>query len=172
MIPSSSKSSLQYIYKASYKPRPTPLPSRVLFVSPMGFYDQVVLSGTALLGASFSTSSTVDLGYAAYAAANTSLTPGVTSFLGIRYAAPPVGDLRFSAPRAPGPAEGVQQSVMPPPCWGGSVFGGASEPAYYNANGKDVNVSTLNSFNAAESSSDDCLFLKYVPLVMKRPEPK
>lgn len=132
----------------------------------MGFYDQVVLPGTALLGSFFSTSSTVDLGYATYAAANTSLTPGVISFLGIRYAAPPTGDLRFAAPRAPDPVDGVQQSVMPPSCWGPVAWGGASEPAYYNAGAEAVNISTLGPFIAAEGSSEDCLFLKCVQLVM------
>ncbi|KZV61545.1 alpha/beta-hydrolase [Peniophora sp. CONT] len=130
----------------------------------MGFYDQVVLPGTALLGTFFSSSSTVDLGYATYAAANTSLTPGVTSFLGIRYAAPPTGELRFSAPRAPDTVTGVQQSVMPPPCWDSPVYGGAVESPYYNAGGKAVNVSTLYPFSAEEDASEDCLFVNvHVP---------
>ncbi|VDC00398.1 unnamed protein product [Peniophora sp. CBMAI 1063] len=133
----------------------------------MGFYDQVVLPGTALLGSLYP-SSTVDLGYATYAAANTSLTPGVTSFLGIRYAAPPTGELRFNAPQAPHVVEDVQQSAMPPPCYGGAAFGLATEPTFYNAGGKAANVSTLNPFDIADGSSEDCLFLNiHVPDSLK-----
>lgn len=41
----------------------------------------------------------VDLGYSSYR--GTSLDNGVSRWLGIRYAAPPVGNLRFRAPRDP-----------------------------------------------------------------------
>lgn len=41
----------------------------------------------------------VDLGYSSYQ--GTSLDNGVSRWLGIRYAAPPVGDLRFRAPKDP-----------------------------------------------------------------------
>lgn len=41
----------------------------------------------------------VDLGYSSYQ--GTSLGNGVSRWLGIRYAAPPVGDLRFRAPKDP-----------------------------------------------------------------------
>ena len=133
----------------------------------MGFYDQIVRPGTAILGAYSSASPTVDLGYATYAAANASLTAGVKSFLGIRYAAPPIGELRFSAPRSPGLIEGVQQSIMPPPCWGGPAFGRASEATYHNAQGQSVSISTLDPFDVAEGSSEDCLFLKCVHLAMQ-----
>lgn len=42
---------------------------------------------------------TVDLGYSKYQGSN--VENGVTQWLGIRYAAAPVGDLRFRAPRDP-----------------------------------------------------------------------
>lgn len=41
----------------------------------------------------------VDLGYSSYQ--GTSLQNGVSRWLGIRYAAPPLGDLRFRAPDDP-----------------------------------------------------------------------
>ncbi|KAF9894211.1 hypothetical protein FE257_007713 [Aspergillus nanangensis] len=48
----------------------------------------------------------VDLGYARYRGQRNS--NGVSEWLGIRYAAPPVGNLRFSAPREPRKMDGVQ----------------------------------------------------------------
>jgi hypothetical protein len=48
----------------------------------------------------------VDLGYAQYE--GTALNSGVNQFLGIRYAAPPLGDLRFRAPEDPVFTNGVQ----------------------------------------------------------------
>lgn len=46
-----------------------------------------------------SNGSVVDLGYAKYQASTNGL--GVDEFLGMRFAAPPLGDLRFRAPRDP-----------------------------------------------------------------------
>lgn len=54
------------------------------------------------------TSPTVDLGYATYK--GTRLEAGVDQYLGIRYAQPPVGDLRFRAPRDPLP-ESIPQDA-------------------------------------------------------------
>lgn len=55
----------------------------------------------------------VDLGYAQYE--GTALDNGVNQFLGIRYAAPPLGDLRFRAPEDPVFTTGVQaaKEVIP-----------------------------------------------------------
>ena len=47
----------------------------------------------------FAVSTVVDLNYTSYR--GTSLANGVTHWLGLRYAAPPLGDLRFRAPQAP-----------------------------------------------------------------------
>ncbi|KAH0267037.1 hypothetical protein KCU71_g19646, partial [Aureobasidium melanogenum] len=43
----------------------------------------------------------VDLGYARQQASAFNVTGGYYNFSNIRYAAPPVGDLRFAAPQAP-----------------------------------------------------------------------
>jgi Carboxylesterase family len=61
------------------------------------------LSKTA---AAFNVSLTVDLGYAKYQGAYAA--SGVSQWFGIRYAAPPVGDLRFRAPADPVPNDVVQ----------------------------------------------------------------
>ena len=50
----------------------------------------------------------VDLGYASYR--GTRLPAGVDQFLGMRYAKPPLGDLRFRSPQEPEPAAGVQDA--------------------------------------------------------------
>lgn len=49
----------------------------------------------------------VDLGYSQYNGVNTG---AVTQWLGIRYAAPPVGELRFKKPTDPIKTSGVQQA--------------------------------------------------------------
>ncbi|ROW04766.1 hypothetical protein VMCG_04733 [Cytospora schulzeri] len=53
-------------------------------------------------------SPTVDLGYAKYR--GTRLSGGVDQYLGMRYASPPLGDLRFRAPQDPRPESGIQNA--------------------------------------------------------------
>lgn len=62
---------------------------------------------------------TVDLGYAQYE--GTALDVGVNQFLGIRYAAPPLGNLRFRAPEDPVLTHAVQDAkeVFTLPCFCG-----------------------------------------------------
>lgn len=52
----------------------------------------------------------VDLGYSKYRGRANS--DGVVEWLGMRYAAPPVGPLRFSAPQDPESTEGVQSAAQ------------------------------------------------------------
>ncbi|KAK7017378.1 carboxylic ester hydrolase, partial [Favolaschia claudopus] len=92
-----------------------------------------------------SASPVIDLGYARYqgtvdASANT------TTFLGIRYAAAPVGNLRFRAPRPPAHTTGVQlANAQPDQCY--QAGNGLSATNPYKS--RDVVVGT----------SEDCLFL-------------
>jgi len=50
----------------------------------------------------------INLGYAKYQ--GVSLAAGVDQYLGIRYAAPPLGDLRWRAPQDPQPQVDVQDA--------------------------------------------------------------
>ncbi|KAF7557690.1 hypothetical protein G7Z17_g454 [Cylindrodendrum hubeiense] len=52
----------------------------------------------------------VDLGYAKYA--GDSLAAGVDQFLGMRYARPPIGDLRFRAPQKPQTEFGIKSATQ------------------------------------------------------------
>lgn len=58
-----------------------------------------------------------DLGYSSYE--GSSLSNGVSQFLGMRYAAAPVGDLRFEAPQDPPFKKGTQKAnrVRSPKLW-------------------------------------------------------
>ncbi|KAJ7149815.1 Alpha/Beta hydrolase protein [Mycena crocata] len=91
----------------------------------------------------------VDLGYAQYQG---SVDPGngsgsITNFLGIRYAAAPLGDLRFRAPRPPANVSGVQQATTQPnQCFQASDGVAATNPLRGRA-------------AEAVASSEDCLFL-------------
>lgn len=62
----------------------------------------------ALVSAGLSASSTVDLGYRQYRGER--LSNGLTQWLGIQYAAPPVSELRFAAPVDPPYVEGIEDA--------------------------------------------------------------
>ncbi|KAF4596849.1 hypothetical protein EYR40_007461 [Pleurotus pulmonarius] len=86
----------------------------------------------------------VDLGYARYQG-SVNDTTHITSYLGIRFAEPPVEDLRWRAPRPPKNVLGVQNAtIVPPLCPQGfiniSIPGGIPPPDLSNV-------------------SEDCLFL-------------
>ncbi|KAL1742074.1 Alpha/Beta hydrolase protein [Schizophyllum fasciatum] len=57
---------------------------------------------------------TVELGYATYEGTFDDMS-SITQFLGMRYAAPPTGDLRWRPPQAPQHVDGVQQATSQPP---------------------------------------------------------
>ncbi|TFY52057.1 hypothetical protein EVG20_g10725 [Dentipellis fragilis] len=96
----------------------------------------------------------VDLGYVAYQT-NVNLIEGVTSFLGVRYAAPPVGKFRFAAPRTPAPVPGVQNATKPAlQCFQDNIFGtqGASLSSPFRSR-------SLGKRDTDGISDEDCLFL-------------
>lgn len=75
----------------------------------------VLMSAAALVAALPASSSpkrtvspTIDLGYAKYQ--GVSLEAGVDQYLGIRYAAPPLGELRWRAPQDPQPQADFQDA--------------------------------------------------------------
>ncbi|KAH8113786.1 cephalosporin esterase [Phellopilus nigrolimitatus] len=87
---------------------------------------------------------TVNLKYATYQGTLNS-TSNITSFLGLRYAKPPIGDLRFQAPAPPLTVTVVQlANTQPPACPQGSS-GNASSSHF--------------SFGKRETEIEDCLFL-------------
>ncbi|KIK45295.1 hypothetical protein CY34DRAFT_22614 [Suillus luteus UH-Slu-Lm8-n1] len=97
--------------------------------------------------------SIVDLGYAQYQGSVDTAT-NITSFLGIRYAAPPIGDLRWAAPQPPPTVSGVQQATMQPNECNQALPGNSP-----------TNPSESTSMKKrAISQSEDCLFLNvYTP---------
>ncbi|KAJ6477332.1 Alpha/Beta hydrolase protein [Mycena vitilis] len=83
----------------------------------------------------------VDLGYAKYQGVVES---NITTFRGIRYAAPPTGNLRWQAPASPANVGGIQQAVdNPTQCLQGAEGTAATNPLTV----RDV------------EQSEDCLFL-------------
>ncbi|KAJ8592162.1 alpha/beta-hydrolase [Rhizopogon salebrosus TDB-379] len=95
----------------------------------------------------------IDLGYAQYQGSVDTAT-NITSFLGIRYAAPPVGNLRWAAPQHPPTTSAVQQATMQPnECYQGPV-GNSSIDRFQNA----------SLSKRVVTQSEDCLFLNvYTP---------
>ncbi|KAK1229855.1 hypothetical protein PQX77_007073 [Marasmius sp. AFHP31] len=95
---------------------------------------------------------TVDLGYAKYQGAFNETT-SVTSFLGIRYAAAPVGDLRWRAPALPPNVTDVQQADTEPPQCYQAPFGTNPTNPFPSGEGQ-----TLTK-REPSGTSEDCLFL-------------
>ncbi|KAJ6524299.1 Alpha/Beta hydrolase protein [Mycena vulgaris] len=92
----------------------------------------------------------VDLGYAQYqGTVNTA--NNITNFLGIRYAAAPLGDLRFRAPQPPANVTGVQlATVQPNECLQAPVGASSTNP--------------LETRATQLVAAEDCLFLNvYYP---------
>ncbi|KAF5358812.1 hypothetical protein D9758_008541 [Tetrapyrgos nigripes] len=92
-------------------------------------------------------------------------TTNVTNFFGIRYASPPIGDLRFRAPQPPPAISGVQQAdTRPPECFQASR---GLNPVNPFVNGTVEKRQTVQQ-------TEDCLFLNvHIPgsSVSKQPLP-
>ncbi|KAJ6526943.1 alpha beta-hydrolase [Mycena vulgaris] len=87
----------------------------------------------------------VDLGYAQYQG-TVDTANNIANFLGIRYAAAPLGDLRFRAPQPPANMSGVQQATTEPnECFQATLGTAATNP--------------LRSRAAEVTATEDCLFL-------------
>jgi para-nitrobenzyl esterase len=95
---------------------------------------------------------------------------GVRCFTGVPYAAPPIGDLRFRAPRAASPWEGVRAAVdYGPPSY--QLDRGKRERVLKMVADRDPGLEGVASIPPAfaadvtlEGSSEDCLYLDiYVP---------
>ncbi|KAJ7039594.1 Alpha/Beta hydrolase protein [Mycena alexandri] len=94
----------------------------------------------------------IDLGYAKYqGVVDTNL--NLTSFRGIRYAAPPTGKLRWQAPALPSVVGGIQQADTDPvQCFQGNLGGAVTNP--------------LATRDDDPLQSEDCLFLSvYSPIL-------
>ncbi|KAG1732237.1 Alpha/Beta hydrolase protein [Suillus paluster] len=115
---------------------------------------QVLLALEALSSPATTTSApTIDLGYAQYQGSVDTVT-NITSFLGIRYAAAPVGNFRWAAPQPPSTILGVQQATTQPnECYQASVGNSSTNP-----------FESASMRKRAISQSEDCLFLNvYTP---------
>lgn len=83
----------------------------------MGFYTELLRRGAVLVGLATVLAATptpysppiVNLGYSQYE--GTTLSSGVNQYLGMRYAAPPLGELRFRAPAEPLTTSGIQSAT-------------------------------------------------------------
>ncbi|KAF7375434.1 COesterase domain-containing protein [Mycena sanguinolenta] len=111
------------------------------------------IAASALLVGSLAGAQTfpiIDLGYAQYQGA-VNPANNITHFLGIRYAAAPLGDLRFRAPQPPANLTGVQQATTEP------------NECFQAGDGK----SPTNPFETRATqiiATEDCLFLNvYYP---------
>lgn len=71
---------------------------------------QSFLVSALLLSIAGAVQETVDVGYSVYK--GQALPNGVTQWLGIRYAAAPLGELRFAPPQDPPHTKGVQDATQ------------------------------------------------------------
>ncbi|KAJ6477550.1 Alpha/Beta hydrolase protein [Mycena sanguinolenta] len=92
----------------------------------------------------------IDLGYAQYQ--GTVSAANISHFLGIRYAAAPLGDLRFRAPQPPTNVTGVQQATIQP------------NQCFQASNGLSLTNPLESRATEGVISTEDCLFLNvYYP---------
>ncbi|KZP26489.1 alpha/beta-hydrolase [Athelia psychrophila] len=97
----------------------------------------------------------VDLQYALYRG-STDPTSKITTFLGIRYAAPPIGLLRFQSPRQPASIKAMQNAIsFPPQCY-------QSEIGLANISSLVSALPKRDFEPVPTNTSEDCLFLDVV----------
>ncbi|KAJ6572038.1 alpha/beta-hydrolase [Mycena capillaripes] len=115
-----------------------------------------------------STPKVADLGYAVYQS-DINLADGVTSFLGVRYAAPPTGQFRWKAPRVPSKISGILNATQQPlQCFQSGSLTGSAGAAVINrfrtssgsSSRVDAGILAHPSKRDTDGISDeDCLFL-------------
>lgn len=97
----------------------------------------------------------MDLGYAKYQGILNNAT-GNIEFLGIRYAAPPIGPLRWREPQAPATVAGVQLAdIQPNTCYRSAGLGMNTVSPF-----RPTSHRTRRQVPAIPPESEDCLFLK------------
>ncbi|GLB40131.1 putative type-B carboxylesterase lipase family protein [Lyophyllum shimeji] len=130
------------------------IPRHIMLLTPLALLLPVLGVSTA------PSAPIVDLGYAKYQG-TVDATTGNTLFLGMRYAAPPTGSLRWQPPQRPATVAGVQQAnAQPPSCM--TAGSGTSPTNPFRAQ----NLTT----QAAAAASEDCLFLNvFTPGVSASP---
>ncbi|KAF9255238.1 alpha/beta-hydrolase [Marasmius fiardii PR-910] len=106
----------------------------------------------------------VDLGYARYSGAFNGST-NVTSFLGMRFAAAPIGELRWRAPQPPGNEyyKGIQEAIAQPPQCAQAMQGAADRNPFWSNNtstgGGLVKRQSGGPAPTDTPISEDCLFI-------------
>ncbi|KAF8628592.1 hypothetical protein AX15_003815 [Amanita polypyramis BW_CC] len=120
----------------------------------------ILLASSVFVFETKSSALIVDLGYAKYAGV-VNATSHNTYFLGIRYADPPTGNLRWRAPQPPTPIPGIELAdTQPLACYNFPGFGLAPTSPF-----RSGTFQTSGAFHVQRSSSDalpsseDCLFL-------------
>ncbi|KAJ3852551.1 Alpha/Beta hydrolase protein [Lentinula lateritia] len=129
---------------------------KVVLTSAMLTSAVALLYASTLARASNSDVPVINLGYTQYQGVFDSVN-NLTNYLGIRYAAPPSGDLRWRAPRSPASNDSfVQQAdTEPSPCFQSS--GGA-------ASTNTLELSKRSGVDVTGEPTEDCLFLNvYFP---------
>ncbi|KAF7293276.1 COesterase domain-containing protein [Mycena chlorophos] len=109
-----------------------------------------VLPFLALLADVVASGPIVDLGAAGQWEGFINPEYNVSTFLGIRYAAPPTGNLRWQFPTAPVPVQGIQPATSQPPM------------CYQGSQGTNATGTTVLTRRDTVAESEDCLFLKCV----------
>ncbi|KAF5367116.1 hypothetical protein D9758_003854 [Tetrapyrgos nigripes] len=123
-------------------------PEDFAMTRPLGFLALLFAASLAFDSHAQSNLPVVDLGYAKYQGFFDA-TANVTSFFGIRYASPPVGDLRFRAPQPPANVSGVQQAhTQPPQCFQGTTGRSPTHPSMFD-----------QTMKRQDDQTEDCLFL-------------
>lgn len=115
------------------------------------------------------------LPYATYQASKYDANTDIYTFKNIRFAEPPVGDLRFAAPVSPKPIEGIQTGAKGASCpqsipatflnMGASLLGGGNPDSGIGKMITSLGGSLmksgldLSSFMGGSAADEDCLFL-------------